>query len=150
MKASHFLRAASIITLLYAAGHTAGAPWTPYTDPQASAVLEAMKAHSFDAQGFKGSYWDLYIGFGTIITIYLLVQAAALWQLASLAKTNAASLRPIIATFLLGFIINAALSWKYFFVIPVLMAAAISLCLAIALALSAPAQPADRPVPSGA
>ena len=51
MKSSTFLRIASIITLLYFAGHTAGVPWTPDDGPGAVPVLEAMKSHSFDAVG---------------------------------------------------------------------------------------------------
>jgi hypothetical protein len=112
MKTFHFLRVAAVITLLYFAGHTAGMPWTPYTDPEATPILEAMKNHSFEAEGFKGTYWDLYFGFGLIISVYLLVQAAVLWQVASLAKIDAIRVRPIVASFLVGFIINAALSWK--------------------------------------
>ena len=88
MKAFHFLRIAAVITLLYFAGHTAGMPWTPYTNPEAMPILEAMKNHIFEAEGFKGTYWDLYFGFGIIISAFLLVQAAVLWQVASLAKTG--------------------------------------------------------------
>jgi hypothetical protein len=147
MKAFHFLRIAAVITLLYFAGHTAGMPWTPYTDSEAQPVLETMKNHSFEAEGFKGTYWDLYFGFGLIVSVYLLVQAAVLWQLASLAKIDAIRVRPIVASFLVGFIINAALSWKYFFIVPVVMAGAIALCLAIALVLASRTQ-AAQPVAS--
>ncbi len=155
MKAFHFLRAAAVLTLLYCAGHTMGMPWTPYTDPEATSVLEAMKGHSFEAEGFKGTYWDLYFGFGLIISVYLLVQAVVLWQVASLAKADAARVRPIVVSFLVAFAINAALSWKYFFVVPVVMAGLIAICLAIALVLSgrtraAPrSDPSDKPVPAG-
>jgi len=155
MKAFHFLRIAAVITLLYFAGHTAGMPWTPYTDPEAMPILEAMKNHSFEAEGFKGTYWDLYFGFGLIISVYLLVQAVVLWQVASLAKIDAIRVRPIVVSFLAGFIINAAVSWKYFFVVPVVMAGVIALCLAIALVLASRMQAAqpgaslDKPGPSG-
>ena len=155
MKAFHFLRIAGVLTLLYFAGHTIGMPWTPYTDLEATSVLEAMKSHSFEAEGFKGTYWDLYIGFGLIITFYLLVQAAVLWQVASLAKTDAIRVRPIVVSFLIAFVINAALSWKYFFAVPVVMAGLIAICLATALVLAGRTQAArrsdssDKPVPAG-
>ena len=155
MKAFHFLRSAAILTLLYCAGHTIGMPWTPYTDPEATSVLEAMKSHSFEEQGFKGTYWDIYFGFGLIITVYLLVQAAVLWQMASLAKTDAVRVRPIVVSFLIAFVINAALAWKYFFAVPVVMAGLIAICLAIALVLAGRTQAAqrsdssDKPVPAG-
>jgi hypothetical protein len=155
MKAFHFLRIAAVLTLLYCAGHTIGMPWTPYTDPEATSVLETMKSHSFAEQGFQGTYWDLYFGFGLIISVYLLVQAAVLWQAASLAKKDAFRVRPILVSFLIAFVINAALSWKYFFVVPVVLAGLIAICLAIALVLAGRAQatersdPTDKPVSAG-
>jgi hypothetical protein len=136
MKAFHFLRIAAVLTLLYCAGHTSGMPWTPYTDPDATSVLEAMKGRSFEAQGFRGTYWDLYFGFGLVISVYLLLQAVVLWQVASLAKTDHIRIRPLIVSFLIGFIINAALSWQYFFIVPVVLAALIAICLAIAVVLA--------------
>jgi hypothetical protein len=155
MKAFHFLRIAAVVTLLYCAGHTIGMPWTPYTDPEATSVLDAMKSHSFEAEGFKGTYWDLYFGFGLIISVYLLVQAAVLWQVASLAKADAMRVRPIVFSFLIAFVINAALSWKYFFAVPVAMASLVAICLAIALVLAGGTQTPERsgscnkPVPAG-
>jgi hypothetical protein len=136
MKASLFLRIAAVMTLLYCAGHTAGIPWTPYTSPEAVQVVEAMKNQSFEEQGFKGTYWDLYFGFGVIISVLLLVEAVVLWQVGSLAKTDAIRVRPIIAAFLVAFIVNAALAWIYFFAVPAAMAAVIALCLATALVLA--------------
>jgi hypothetical protein len=144
MKAFHFLRIAAVLTLLYCAGHTIGMPWTPYTDPEATSVLEAMKSHSFEAEGFKGTYWDLYFGFGLIIGVFLLVQSAVLWQVASLAKTDAIRVRPIMVSFLIAFLINAALSWKYFFAVPAVMASLIAICLAIALVRAGRTQAAER------
>jgi hypothetical protein len=153
MKAFHFLRIAAVITLLYAAGHTAGMPWTPYINTEAKSVLEAMTTHSFEAEGFKGTYWDLYFGFGLMISIFLLVQAVVLWQVGSLAKADATRGRPIVASFLVAFIINAALSWKYTFIVPVVMAGIIALCLAISLVLASrtrSAQPIASTDDSGA
>jgi len=155
MKAFHFLRIAAVVTLLYCAGHTSGMPWTPCTGPEATSVLDAMKSHNFEAEGFKGTYWDLYFGFGLIISVHLLVQAAVLWQLSSLAKTDAVRVRPIVISFFIAFVIKAALSWKYFFAVPVVMAGLIAICLAIALVLAGRPQAAQRsessekPVPAG-
>ena len=144
MKAFHFLRVAAVFTLLYCAGHTSGIPWTPYTDAEATSVVETMKSHSFEEQGFKGTYWDIYIGFGLVISVYLLVQAVVLWQTASLARTDAVRVRPIVVSFFIAFVINTALSWKYFFVVPVVMAGLIAICLAIALVLAGRTQAAER------
>src|SRR5262245_44716589 len=126
-----FLRIASVITLLYCVGHTAGMPWTPAQGPQEMAVLEAMKSHRFDALGAQRTYWDFYFGFGVAISAYLLVQAVVLWQVAGLANTIGTQVRPIIASFLVAFLVNAIVVWKYFFALPLVMAIAISLVLAL-------------------
>jgi hypothetical protein len=144
MKAFHFLRISAIIMLLYFAGHTAGIPWTPYSNPEATAILDSMKSHSFEAEGFKGTYWDLYLGFGLTISVFMLVQAVVLWQVAALAKTDAIRVRPIIVSFLIAFIINTGLAWKYFFVVPVVMSAVIALCLAVSLVLASRTRAAQR------
>lgn len=136
MKSSTFLRIASVITFLYFAGHTASIPWTPAVGSGEVPVLEAMKAHSFNVLGSNRTYWDFYFGFGLIISGYLLVQAVVLWQLGSLAKREPAQVRAIVASFLVAFIVNAFLSWKYFFVIPLINAILISVCLGLALAFS--------------
>jgi hypothetical protein len=133
MKPFILLRIAALITLLYCVGHTSGMPWTPALGPGEIPVIEAMKARSFEAVGATRTYWDFYFGFGVIISAFLLVQAVALWQLGSLAKPDALRVRPIVASFFVAFVVNAFLSWKYFFVVPVVMAVAISICLALAL-----------------
>jgi hypothetical protein len=148
MKSPVFLRIASIITLLYFAGHTAGMPWTPAVGPGEVPVLEAMKNHNFVTEGFKRTYWDFYFGFGVIISGYLLVQAIVLWQLGSLAKTDTLRVRPIVASFFVAFIINAVLAWKYFFAVPVVMAVAISVCLALAFVTAGRAKAAQQGGPA--
>ncbi|MFC5740270.1 hypothetical protein ACFPZD_01765 [Dyella tabacisoli] len=93
------------------------------------AVIDAMKSHHFDAVGPSRTYWDFYVGFGVIIDLYQLLQAVVLWQLAALAKTDALRVRPIVVTFLMASIINAALSWKFFFAVPLILNVVIALCL---------------------
>ncbi len=136
MKTSTFLRIASVITFLYFAGHTSGVPWTPGEGPAEMAVIEAMKANRFEVIGSSRTYWDFYFGFGLIISVLQLVQGVVLWQLGSLAKTEAARLRPIIAAFFLAFVGNAILSGMYFFVIPVVMATVIAICLTLAFVMA--------------
>ena len=136
MKATLLLRIAAVITFLYFAGHAAGFPWTPGLGPAERPVLEAMKSHTFDMDGFRRTYWDLYFGFGLIVSVCLLLQAVVLWQLASLARTDSLRVRPIVASFFVAFVVNAVLSWKYFFAIPAFMCAAISICLALAFVMA--------------
>ncbi len=104
--------------------------------PRRAAPAGSDESHSFETEGFRRTYWDFYLGFGIIISAFLLLQAVVLWQLGSLARTDAARVRPIVAAFLIASIVNAGLGWKFFFAIPAVMAAAIALCLAIALFLA--------------
>ena len=96
------------------------------------AVVEAMREDHFAVVGVSRSYWDFYFGFGLIISVMQLMQAAVLWQLGTLAKTDAARLRPIIAVFCVSLVANAVLSWMYFFAIPVVTAVLIAICPALA------------------
>jgi hypothetical protein len=104
-------------------------------------VIEAMKSHRFDVLGAHRTYWDFYFGFGVMISVYLLVQAVVLWQLASLAKRGT-QVRSIVASFLVAFAINAILVWKYFFTIPAIMVMVIALCLLLALLTEGKPRPA--------
>jgi hypothetical protein len=139
---SILLRTAAVLTLLYGVGHTIGAPWTPATGPREAAVIEAMKSVRFDAMGSSRSYWDFYVGFGAVISGYLAVQALVLWQLGTLARTEAARISPIIATFFAGFVVNAVLVWSFFFAPPLILAVAIAACLGLAFVRARPSRPA--------
>src|SRR5262245_61440238 len=132
MKTSTLLKIAGVLMFLYFAGHTAGAPWTPGEAPADMAVVDAMKSDHFPVIGVSRSYWDFYFGFGLIISVMQLFQAVILWQLGTLAKTEAVRLRPIIAVFFVSLVMNAILSWMYFFIIPTVMAILIAICLFLA------------------
>ncbi len=138
MKPWLWLRIAAVATLLYCGGHMLGAPWTPITGAQEMAVIEAMRSVRFDVMGNSRTYWDFYVGFGAVISGYLAVQAVVLWQLGTLAKNDPAPIRPIIAAFFVAFVVNAMLVWMYFFVVPLILAAAIAVCLGVAYVLARP------------
>jgi hypothetical protein len=131
MKMATWLRGASILSVLLALGHTAGGlqDWSP---PGKTEVLQSMGTFRFDAFGSNRSYLDFYLGFGYIISLYMLAQALLLWQLASLASLSDARVRPLVATFLAVSVGATALDWALFFVVPAVSNLVISICLAIA------------------
>ena len=139
---SMMLRAASIITLLFAAGHTLGGlqSWSPAGETE---VLREMRSFRFDADGVNRTYWDFYIGFGLMISVFMLGQSVVLWQLAGIFNRDAASVRPILSVFLLSTVAIAALAWRFFFTVPLVMALASAFSLGLALAV-APRQSAQR------
>jgi hypothetical protein len=131
MRTSLLLRIASILTLLLAAGHTAGGLsfWSPAGETE---VLRAMRSFHFDAGGASRTYLDFYLGFGFIISVYLLMQAVAFWQVASIAKSDARCVRPLIGSFLLASVASVVLSWRFIFVLPVISFTAVAVCLGLA------------------
>lgn len=130
------LRTASILTVLFAAGHTLGGlqSWSPAGDTE---VLRAMRQFQFEADGVTRTYWEFYIGFGLMISVFLLVQAVMLWQLAAISRKDPLQVRPMLVTILLGCAANGALSLKLFFAVPVLFASIIAATIGLALALTA-------------
>jgi hypothetical protein len=125
------LRIASILSLLFATGHTSGGInlWSPAGETE---VLRAMRSFHFDAMDVSRTYLDFYLGFGLTISVYLLLQSVVLWQLAAIARSDAPLIRPLIGTFLLASIVSTALAWRFFFIIPVICSAAIAVCLGFA------------------
>jgi hypothetical protein len=131
MKPSILLRTASILTALFAAGHTIGgtSSWSPAGETD---VLRAMRSFHFDAAGASRTYLDFYLGFGYILGVYMLAQAVVLWQLASMAKSDAYRIRPLVGSFFFVAVASTVLSWIYLFIVPVICSAAIAVCLGVA------------------
>ena len=137
MKAPLFLRIASILSFLFAVGHTLGGrkSWSPAGETE---VLRAMKSVHFHAQGVDRTYWDFYAGFGLTISVSLLLQAVLLWQLATIAKADPLRLRPLIASFFLASVASAYVSWRFIFAVPVVFSALLATCLGLAFLACSP------------
>ena len=133
MKPSILLRIGSIVSLVDFVGHTMAVPWTPTEGPESAALLGTLKSYRFDVIGSSRTYWDFYVGFGLIISVYLLLQTVALWHLATMATRDARSVRPLVALFALALVANTILTWRFFFAVPLVLAAAIAICLGLAL-----------------
>jgi hypothetical protein len=128
-----FLRIASVLTLIHAVLHTVGGVFgAPAPGPQL-AVVEAMKAHEFLVMGVMRSYWDFRMGMGLAVSVLLTAEAIVFWQLGSLAKTEALGLRPMLTTFLVGYVGLAAVSYRCFFWAPVITEILIAGCLGAAV-----------------
>jgi hypothetical protein len=136
MNASLWLRVASAISLFFAAGHTLGglkSSWSPIGETD---VLAAMRTFRFDVAGANRSYLEFYRGFGFILSVYLVMQAVLLWQLASVAKADRIQAQPLIWTIFIGSIATGALTWKFLFPIPVYFGAVVTASLGLALIAS--------------
>ena len=131
MRTLLLLRIASIVSVLFAAGHTLGAlqSWSP---PGETEVLQAMRSFHFDASGMRRSYWDFYVGFGFIISIYFLLQGVLFWQIAAIARVEPARARSLIGSFFLGAVLTAIVCWKFIFMVPTIFAMTLAACLGLA------------------
>ena len=120
MTTTIWLRISSIITLLFAAGHTLGGLkyWSPMGD---NLVLQAMRSVRFDTMGASRSYLDFYMGFGYSISVTQVMLAILLWQLATLARANAVSVRPMIAVIIMAVVAGAVIAWLCIFPLPALL-----------------------------
>jgi len=131
MTTTLWLRISSVISLLFAAGHTLGGLryWSPMGD---NPVLQAMKTVRFDTMGANRSYFDFYMGFGYSLSVTQVMQAILLWQLATLARTNAPGVRPMIAVIALAVAVCGVIAWRFIFPIPALFSLVLVASLAAA------------------
>ncbi|HWY67426.1 MAG TPA: hypothetical protein VNX88_02115 [Terriglobales bacterium] len=131
MTTTLFLRIASAISLLFTLGHSSGGlqKWSPMGDNE---VLKAMTAVHFDVMGTNRSYLDFYLGFGWSISVAMLMQTLLLWQMASLARTSPASVRPMIAVIALATVASGVIAWRFIFPVPALFTVALVIPLAAA------------------
>jgi hypothetical protein len=133
MKASVFYRIAAVLLLLFDAGHTAGFPWS---DPEWKVDISGMRSTHFYVMGFSRTYWDFYVGFGLFVSMLLLLAVVLAWQLGRLPPESLALMRGTAWMFALCFVAISVLSWRYFFVIPIVFSIVITLCLIVAAWLS--------------
>jgi len=128
-----FLRIASVLTLIHAVLHTVGGVFSGPDPGPGTVAVEAMKANRFLLMGNMRSYWEFYRGMGLAVSIFLTIEAVVFWQLSSLAKKDAARLRPVLAAFAFAYFAMAVNSQMYFFLAPVIVETIIAVCLVMAI-----------------
>jgi hypothetical protein len=131
MTTTLLLRIASVISLLFTAGHSLGGlkKWSPTGDNPA---LSAMTGVRFETMGVSRSYLDFYMGFGWSISVAMLMQTVLLWQMASLARTDVKHVRPMIAVIALATLASGVIAWRFIFPIPALFSGALLIALVAA------------------
>ena len=133
MKPTLFLRAAAVLTALLGIGHTLGKPWIPTKDPLTTAVTVAMKSHSIHIMGVERTLMDFYVGFGSTISINLLLQAGLLWMVADLAGGAPARARAIAAVFFIASAAATVVAGVYLFAVPLVFSLVVTLLLGVAI-----------------
>jgi hypothetical protein len=135
MKVSLLYRIASVLLLLFAAGHTIG---FRQIDPTwgVDSLVDSMKSMHFNVNGSDRTYWEFFVGFGLLVTVWMVLAAIVAWQLGSLPAETLAQMRVVAWGFVICVGIVTWLSWRYCFLVPVIFSIAILSCLAVAAWLS--------------
>jgi hypothetical protein len=135
MTTTLWLRISSVISLLFAVGHTLGGLkyWSPMGD---NPVLQAMRTVRFDTQGVNRSYLDFYVGFGYSLSVCQVMLTILLWQFATLARTDAVRVRPMIAVIALAIAVGGVIAWRFIFPVPALFSLALVASLTVAYAMA--------------
>lgn len=131
MKTTLLVRIASALLFLHTGLHLLADRGAP--EPGAQLIASsAMKSNPFQVMGVTRTFWDFYRGFSLFGTILMLAAAVVLWQVATLAKKDAAAVRPIIATFAFAFLATALCAYKFLVPPPAIMELVIAAILGFA------------------
>ena len=131
MKPSVLYRIAAVLLVLFGVGHQLG---FRQIDPSwgVDATIGTLKATQFRVQGMTRTYWDFFSGFGFFVTVFLLFAAILAFQLGGLPKESSRSLGLVRWMFAACFLVITLLTWRYFFVVPLVFSSLVALCLALA------------------
>ena len=135
MKASVLYRIASVLLVLFAVGHTLGFRRTKPewgVDP----LITSMRQTYFVVDGFGRTYWNFYVGFGLFVSVLLLFAALVARQLGGLPAGGLLLMRATAWALAICFVAVTFLSWRYFFMVPIIFSIVITACLIAAAWLS--------------
>jgi hypothetical protein len=136
MRAPVFYRIAAVLILLFDVGHTLA---FRQSDPSwgVDTLRASMQSIHFNVQGFTRTYWDFFVGAGFNVSVFLLFAAVIAWQIGGLPAETLTRVRGIGWALALCFVALTFLSWRYFFILPLVFSILIAVCLIIAVWLSA-------------
>jgi len=129
VKPSICYRIAAVLLVLFGLGHTVGFRQTP-PEWGVGELVRSMQTIHFNVQGFDRTYYGFYVGFGLFVAVFLFFSALVAWQLGRVRPETLAAIPAVTWGLVACFLAVTVLSWRYFFVIPVVFSALITLCLA--------------------
>ena len=123
-------RSASVLLLLFAAGHQLG---FRRANPlwRADSVVSAMQTTTFIVDGMTRSYWSFFSGFGFFVTALLVFSALLAWTLGDLS-IRVRELRIVCWAFALCYVGIAIMTWAYFFIAPGVLSTVVAVVLMMA------------------
>jgi hypothetical protein len=131
MSPSSLYRIASGLLVLFGLGHQLG---FRQVDPSwgVDSAIGALKTTQFQVQGMTRTYWDFFSGFGFFVTVLLFLAAVLAFQLGRLPNETLRGLGLLTWTFAICFVVITLLTWRYFFVAPLVLSSLVALCLLLA------------------
>jgi hypothetical protein len=136
LRPSILYRIASVLLLLFAALHGFG---FQQVDPAwgVDSLISSMRSMHFDLMGSSRTYWDLFVGFGLFLSVFLVFTAVLTWQLGGLPRQTLVLLRGTVWALVICFAAVTIVCLKYAFIVPIFFSILILLCLTAAAWLSA-------------
>ena len=126
------IRTSSVLVVLLMFGHTSAYPWNSTQVPQETQLGDLMKSVDFVFLGEHSTYWNLYFGWGVWMAVSLLTLAIILWLLSDLARLAPRRLGVIIGIISASCLVGAYLSFRFFYIPPVIFYSVICVLLAAA------------------
>ena len=128
MSATTLYRIASVLLVVFAAGHTVGFLKFVPASAEGRAVHDSMKNVRFQVGRSTFTYGGFYTGFGLFATAYLVFAAFLAWCLGDLARAHPEAIAPLVWGFFLLHVASLVLSWIYFLAPPVVLSALVAIC----------------------
>ena len=104
-------------------------------DP-ADAAVASMHNVTFQIGTFTRNYWDFFLGFGYFVSVLMVFVALVAWQLGGLSKEALAQLPLITWGLAVSFAGVVLLSWRYFFLPPIVFSVILLVLLIVAAFLA--------------
>ena len=133
-------RLSSLLFVFLMFGHMSAYPWSSSESLQETRLVASMTSTDFNFMGERSTYWSLYFGWGLLVGVLLFAVAAMLWLLSDLARVVPRRVGIIAAITSAVCGIGAYLSFRYFYVPPLLffLANCVILLTVAALLLRSP------------
>ena len=122
------IRLSAILFVGLMVGHMSAYPWTNH-GLQETQLVDSMKSLNFEFMGERSSYWSLYFGWGLWMGVSLLTLAIILWLVSDLARLAPRRVGVITGVISASCLIGAYLSFRFFYIPPLLFYLAICLIL---------------------
>jgi hypothetical protein len=125
-------RIAAALLVVFCVLHTAGGLLSHKSRGSAADdVLSIMKNVQFTFMGVSCTYYGFYLGFGLMVSVFLLFAALVAWQLGGASHDERTRAAPIAWGLLAAMVLTAVLSWAYFFPAPGVMSSVIAVLLGV-------------------